>query len=62
MIKKYKQNEINELVDILNKDGVISVPTDTVYGICAKINSEKAYKKIIEIKKRPNTKPLPIMK
>ena len=32
MIKRYKQNEINKLAEILKNDGVISVPTDTVYG------------------------------
>ena len=34
MIKRYKQTQIDELVEILKNDGVISVPTDTVYGIC----------------------------
>ena len=32
-MKRYKQNEIDELAKILKNDGVISVPTDTVYGI-----------------------------
>ena len=38
MIKRYNENEIDELVKILKNDGVISVPTDTVFGICARIN------------------------
>ena len=42
MIKRYKQTEIDALAEILKKDGVISVPTDTVYGVCARINSKKA--------------------
>ena len=60
-MKRYNKNQINELADILKKDGVISVPTDTVYGICARINSEKAYQKLLTVKKRPNTKSFPIM-
>ena len=44
MIKRYKEDEIDELVQILINDGVISVPTDTVYGLCARINSNEAYK------------------
>ena len=40
-------DKINELAEILKNDGVISVPTDTVYGLCAKINSEEAYKKLV---------------
>ncbi len=50
MIKRYKQSEIDELADILKNDGVISVPTDTVYGICARINSLKARDKLMLIK------------
>ena len=61
MIKIYKQNEIEELANILKNDGVISVPTDTVYGICGGINSKKAYQKIKKIKERPENKPFPIM-
>ena len=37
-MKRYKQSEIEEVVTVLKNDGVISVPTDTVYGICARIN------------------------
>ena len=40
---------------------MISVPTDTVYGICARINSVKAYNNLVAIKNRPNTKLFPIM-
>lgn len=61
MIKRYKQNEIDELTKILKNDGVISVPTDTVYGVCARITSIKAYDNLITLKKRPVTKPFPIM-
>lgn len=61
MVKRYSKNEIDKLAEILRNDGIISVPTDTVYGICARINSKKAYNKLINIKKRPITKPFPIM-
>lgn len=61
MIKRYNEKQIDELVGILKKDGVISVPTDTVFGICASISSEKGKKKLVEIKKRPLSKSFPIM-
>ena len=61
MIKRYKQNEIDKLADILKNDGVISVPTDTVYGVCTRINSVKAHDKLIAVKNRPTTKSFPIM-
>lgn len=60
-MKRYKQTEIAELAEILKNDGVISVPTDTVYGVCASIKSIKAYNKLVMIKSRPSNKPFPIM-
>ena len=40
MIKRYKQSEIDKLVEILKNDGAISVPTYTVYGVCARISTQ----------------------
>ncbi len=60
-MKRYKQSEIKTIANILKEDGVISVPTDTVYGICARINSSKAYDKLVNIKNRPSNKSFPIM-
>lgn len=60
-MKRYKPNEINELAKILRNEGVICVPTDTVYGVCASINSTNAYKKLIKIKNRPLNKLFPVM-
>lgn len=61
MVKRYNQNEIDKLAQILKNDGVISVPTDTVYGLCASIKSLKAYNKLMKIKNRPRDKLFPIM-
>ena len=60
-MKRYTQNEIDELVNILKSDGVISVPTDTVYGLCARMDSEEAHNKLMNAKNRPINKLLPIM-
>lgn len=60
-MKRYKQNELDEIANILKKDGVVSVPTDTVYGICARINSKKVYDKLVDVKKRPSSKSFPVM-
>lgn len=60
-MKRYNQKEIDQLVGILKNDGVISVPTDTVYGICARIDSKIAYDKLMKVKKRPSSKIFPIM-
>lgn len=61
MIKRYKQTEINDLVKILKNDGVISVPTDTVYGVCARISTQKAHDKLVNVKNRPKEKAFPVM-
>lgn len=60
-MKRYKQNEIDELAEILKKDGAISVPTDTVYGVCARINSMRARDNLAKIKNRPSSKLFPVM-
>lgn len=60
-MRRYSQNEVDELANILKKDGVISVPTDTVYGVCARINSKKAHDKLVDVKKRPDNKSFPVM-
>ena len=54
-IKIYKENpnatEINKVVDILKKGGLIIYPTDTVYGLGCDITNVKAVEKIARIKK-----------
>ena len=60
-MKRYKQSQTDELSEILKNDGVISVPTDTVYGVCARIDSHEAYKKLINTKNRPYSKLFPVM-
>lgn len=53
---------INENIkEILENDGVIAFVTDTVWGLGCLPNSEKAVKKIYEIKKREQYKPLILM-
>jgi tRNA threonylcarbamoyl adenosine modification protein (Sua5/YciO/YrdC/YwlC family) len=44
------QRHIQEVVDILNKDGVIIYPTDTVYAIGCKLTSKKALNKLALLK------------
>jgi len=51
---------IKKIISILNKDGVVVLPTDTVYGLCASFESVKAYQKILAIKGRGTEKLLPV--
>ncbi len=52
---------INYLVNILNKGELAVIPTDTVYGLVADATNINAIKKIYNIKKREETKPLLIL-
>ncbi|UCD89094.1 MAG: threonylcarbamoyl-AMP synthase [Desulfobacterales bacterium] len=48
---------ISNVVDILNKGGIIAYPTDTYYGIGCDIMNKKAIEKIYQLKQRNKTKP-----
>lgn len=58
---RIKDNELDEIVDIIKKDGIIVFPTETVYGIGGNALSENVIKKIYNIKKRPQEKALSIL-
>jgi len=51
----------DEILRVLKNDGVIAFVTDTVWGLGCLPSSEKAVKKIYEIKKREAQKPLILM-
>lgn len=54
-----KQRE--KAIKILKAGGVIGFPTETIYGIGACLNQPQAIGRIFKIKKRPRSKPLPIL-
>lgn len=59
-------NEINEdvlkeIIDVLNNDGLIIFPTDTVYGIACNSFSEKAIRKLFLAKNRSFDKPIGVL-
>ena len=49
---------INQVVDVLNNGGIIIYPTDTVYGLGCSIFNKKAMKRLYQIKKVNQKKPL----
>ena len=53
--------DYTKINNILKNDGVIAFVTDTVWGIGCLPNSEKAVKRIYEIKHREAKKPLILM-
>ncbi len=51
-------HHIPEAIKVLNNNGIVAIPTETVYGLAGNIYSEKAIKSIFEIKQRPFFNPL----
>ena len=51
-------NDINKAKDILENNGLVAIPTETVYGLAGNAYNEIAIKKIFELKQRPFYNPL----
>ncbi len=49
---------LNKIIQILKKDGIISLPTETVYGLAGNAYSNISIQKIFNIKKRIKKNPL----
>jgi len=49
---------IKEAASKLNENKLVAIPTETVYGLAANAYSEKAIRKIFDLKKRPLKNPL----
>lgn len=49
---------LSSACEILNSDGIVGVPTETVYGLAGRIDSQLALKKIFATKERPFFDPL----
>ena len=61
IIKELNEDNLKEIKDILDQNGIIIFPTDTVYGIGCNCYSEIALKKLYSFKNRPLTKPINVL-
>ena len=61
MLDKYYTQAIDDAIESLKNDGVIIVPTDTLYGLAALSTSDVAINRIYQIKNRNKDKPLPLV-
>lgn len=62
IILKENVENLVEIINISTKQSQPMIfPTDTIYGVGASINNIEANKKIYNIKKRPYSKPFPIL-
>jgi L-threonylcarbamoyladenylate synthase len=55
------KNEVKKCIEVLNKDGTILYPTDTIWGIGCDATSQEAVEKIYHLKKRVESKSLIIL-
>ena len=54
----YNEKILNKTVKLLNKGNIVSLPTETVYGLAGNAYSKKAIEKIFKQKGRPRFNPL----
>lgn len=52
------KDKLKDAIEILKNHGVVGMPTETVYGLAASIDSEDGIKKIFSTKERPFFDPL----
>lgn len=58
---KLSEQEITEIAEEIKEGKIFVFPTETVYGIGTNAYNEESCKKIYEIKKRPDYKPLIVL-
>ncbi|MBO7703701.1 MAG: threonylcarbamoyl-AMP synthase [Solobacterium sp.] len=59
-MRRFREDETTEMAALLKEGGCLSVPTDTVFGICAAMN-EASMEKLYEVKNRPRSRQFPIV-
>ena len=57
-IYKNSIQNLNKAKKILNKNNIIGLPTETVYGLAGNAYSDTSVKKIYKLKKRPQVNPI----
>ncbi len=61
MVTRRIQQDMAEAAEILQRGGLVAVPTETVYGLAGNGLDEQAVSLIYEVKGRPAIKPLSLM-
>jgi len=58
---RIEEKKIKKVAEVLNKGGLVIIPTETVYGVVVNSLDDLAVKRLYEIKKRPLDKPFTII-
>jgi len=59
--EKLEEKNIHAAVEIIKSGGLVIVPTETVYGVCANANDAKAIERLYAVKQRPRNKPFSLL-
>lgn len=59
-MKEFSLKDIDSVAEILCSGGVVVIPTDTVYGVAARVADAEAVARLFAIKKRPTSVALPV--
>ncbi|MFQ5846417.1 MAG: L-threonylcarbamoyladenylate synthase [Candidatus Methylomirabilales bacterium] len=51
---------VRDIVNVLQEEGLVALPTDTVYGLAADISRAATLDRLLYVKARPHDKPIPI--
>lgn len=57
----FTDKDLNKVIEIIKNEGIVAFPTDTVYGLGIRYDSATAITKLKEAKRRPESKPFPMM-
>tara|TARA_B110000259_G_scaffold188435_1_gene247391 strand:+ start:10268 stop:10867 length:600 start_codon:yes stop_codon:yes gene_type:complete len=60
ILNEDNSDSVNLAAKLLKSNGLVILPTDTIYGIAADANSDSAIQKIYNLKKRSKKKPIAI--
>lgn len=61
LITELSKDNLERIKKVLEEDGIIIFPTDTVYGIACNCYSVKALEKLYSFKNRPLSKPINVL-
>lgn len=61
MTKVVLENQMNEICDVIQKGGIVTFPTETVYGVGIHFNDEEALDRLMEAKNRDYSKAITLM-
>lgn len=61
MTKIVKQQDIEQICEVIQNGGIVAFPTETVYGLGIRFNDQEALEHLMEAKNRDYSKAITLM-